>query len=176
MRVIAGQKRGLKLDSPQGVSTRPTEDRVKENVFNILGQQFFDAKVLDLFAGTGQIGIEFLSRGAAAATFVEKDPAAVKVLRHNLTKSGFDGTVVAADVVESLKRVKGTFDYIYMDPPYQDHDLYVNVAEAICQGEMLDGILIVENPSDHVHDLGDYFTLVKEKKYGSTTVSFWSNQ
>lgn len=177
MRIISGSKRGLKLNSPEGENTRPTEDRIKENVFNILGQMFFDTKVLDLFAGTGQIGIEFLSRGAKEVIFVEKDKKVINILKQNLTKSGYSAKIVEKDVINILKELNTQFNYIYMDPPYNDRELYNKTAENIYLEKLLseDGILIVEEKTGDEHDFSKYFELIKRKKYGSTTVGFWRN-
>lgn len=98
MRVISGNKRGLKLQTPIGDGTRPTEDRVKENIFNILGQMFYDSKVIDLFSGTGQIGIEFLSRGAEKVIFVEREKNVLKVLKENLAKASYKAKILEKDV------------------------------------------------------------------------------
>lgn len=175
MRVISGSKRGLKLQTPIGYGTRPTEDRVKENIFNILGQMFYDAKVMDLFSGTGQIGIEFLSRGAKSVIFVEKDKKVLKVLKENLNKASFKAEILEKDALLALNGVGNKFDYIYMDPPYDDSELYYEVAESIYKLDLLeeDGILVVEERTEAQHDFSEYFELIRNKKYGSTTIELW---
>lgn len=175
MRVISGNKRGLKLQTPIGDGTRPTEDRVKENVFNILGQMFYDSKVIDLFSGTGQIGIEFLSRGAEKVIFVEREKNVLKVLKENLAKASYKAKILEKDVLVALDSIDGRFDYIYMDPPYDDEALYYKVAEKIYNLNLLeeDGVLVVEERTESQHDFSEYFEPIKNKKYGSTTIQFW---
>lgn len=175
MRVISGNKRGLKLKAPEGDKTRPTEDRVKENIFNSLGQIFYNSEVLDLFAGTGQIGIEFLSRGAKEVIFVEKDKKVISILKENLTKSGYSAKIIEKDTLIALKQLNLCFDYIFMDPPYDDAFLYKEVAENIFKYKLLkdEGILIVEERTADEHDFSHIFDFIKKKKYGSTTVTYW---
>ena len=119
MRVIAGSARGRKLAAPRGDKTRPTPDRVREALFSILAPNLPDARVLDLFAGTGALGIEALSRGALSATFVEKDRSTVTLLRENLgLLPGASTEVVTLPVERALAGLEGQFDLIFMDPPY----------------------------------------------------------
>ena len=122
MRVIAGTARRRNLVCPSGNQTRPTTDRIKETLFNILQQEVPDCRFLDLFSGCGGIGIEALSRGAREAVFVEKDREAVSCIKTNISNTGFEDRthVMAMDVMQALKRmVPGTaFDIIFLDPPY----------------------------------------------------------
>lgn len=124
MRVIAGKRGHLKLEAPEGMGTRPTTDRIKETLFNILQYDVIDADFLDLFSGSGQIGIEALSRGACHATFVEKDRKASAVIKKNLhtTKLEDESTLLNQNVFDALRGFpKGKrFDIIFMDPPYQE--------------------------------------------------------
>ncbi len=119
MRVIAGKAKGRKLKSVPGGGTRPITDRAKSALFNILGEDVIGCRFLDLFAGTGQVGIEALSRGAAEAVFVERNPAALRTIRENLVHTGLldRAKVVRADVFEFLRREPEPFDYIYIAPP-----------------------------------------------------------
>jgi 16S rRNA (guanine966-N2)-methyltransferase len=120
MRVIAGRARGVPLVAPPGTATtRPIADRAKEALFSILGPRVPGARFLDLFAGTGAVGIEALSRGARAATFVERDPVVVRSLRTNLSKTGLGAgaTVVQADVFAFLRRQPEPFDLAFVGPP-----------------------------------------------------------
>ena len=124
MRVIAGSARGVTLAAPPGSGTRPITDRVKETLFGILGARIPDARVLDLYAGSGAIGIEALSRGAASATFVEADGRAVATLRDNLRRTGLtdDATVVEKGVDPFLGATDlGPWDLAILDPPYDAH-------------------------------------------------------
>jgi 16S rRNA (guanine966-N2)-methyltransferase len=119
MRVIAGSARGVPLAAPKGQGTRPITDRVKETLFGILGERVPDARVLDLYAGSGAIGIEALSRGAASVDFVERDRAALSALRSNLRKTRLIGSVHEADVERFLAIAKGPWDLVVLDPPYE---------------------------------------------------------
>src|SRR5258705_10119522 len=120
MRVIAGRFKGRRLKTPTWEGLRPTSDKLRETLFNILAPRVAGARVLDLFAGTGALGIEALSRGAAHVTFVESDPLAIKAIEQNLAKTRFQGEVMSMDVFSYLDRrahVK-PFDIIIADPPY----------------------------------------------------------
>ena len=121
MRVITGSARGRRLKELEGMETRPTTDRVKEGLFNVLQFDIEGRRVLDLFAGTGQLGIECLSRGASSAVFVDKRPDAVKLIRENLKLCDLTdrARVVAGDSMEFLKSVREKFDLVLLDPPYQ---------------------------------------------------------
>jgi 16S rRNA (guanine966-N2)-methyltransferase len=122
VRIIAGQYRGRRIGTPPGTDTRPTSDRVRESLFSILGP-LHGARVLDLFAGSGALGLESLSRGAAAATFVERAPAALKAIRANLTALQAEASVHDRDVlafVRDASRAGGPYDLVFLDPPYRD--------------------------------------------------------
>ena len=125
MRVIAGSARRTPLKTLEGMNTRPTQDRIKETLFNMLQYDLADCAFLDLFAGSGGIGIEALSRGAGQAVFVEQNEAAVQIVRENLkiTKLEDRAVVMHSDALTALKRLEGKyrFDIIFMDPPY-DHE------------------------------------------------------
>ena len=120
MRIIAGTRKGHTIQAPPGRGTRPTSDRVRENVFNILGP-VDDAVVLDLYAGSGAMGLEALSRGAAQAVFVERDPDALRAIEKNLDKLRLRGTVLRQDAVAVLAGENRKYDLVFVDPPY---DLY----------------------------------------------------
>jgi 16S rRNA (guanine966-N2)-methyltransferase len=119
MRVIAGSARGRRLRAPAGVETRPMMDRVKEALFSSLGTRVVEARVLDLYAGSGALGIESLSRGASSVTFVERGRGALEALRSNLATLEFDGKVVATDVTSFLGGAAGSYDLAFVDPPYR---------------------------------------------------------
>ncbi len=122
MRVIAGKARRLPLKTVPGLETRPTTDRIKETLFNILQPKLLDSRFLDLFSGSGAIGIEALSRGAALAVFIEKSPKAVGCIKENLafTRLQEQARVIKTDVFQGLRQLEGEkpFDCIFMDPPY----------------------------------------------------------
>ncbi|MBA2515335.1 MAG: 16S rRNA (guanine(966)-N(2))-methyltransferase RsmD [Solirubrobacterales bacterium] len=122
MRVIAGRFGGRRLIAPRGTRTRPTSDRVREALFSVLGETVVDAGVLDLFAGSGALGIEALSRGAAHATFVDSAPAAVRAIRSNLESLGIDAEVQRSDARAALRSARAAarqYDLIFLDPPYR---------------------------------------------------------
>jgi 16S rRNA (guanine966-N2)-methyltransferase len=123
VRIIAGTRKGHTIHAPTGRGTRPTSDRVRENVFNILGP-VDGASVLDLYAGSGAMGLEALSRGAEHAVFVERDADAVRVIERNLDKLRLRATVVRQDVVAVLGAEKRKYDLVFVDPPY---DMYADL-------------------------------------------------
>ena len=125
MRVITGTARGTKLKTLEGLSTRPTSDRVKEAIFNIIQFDLEGRRVLDLFAGSGQLAIEALSRGASHGVLVDQNPAAVKVIRENLKKTRLEAqaTVVQSDYLSYLSTTRERFDIILLDPPYRENFL-----------------------------------------------------
>jgi len=149
MRVITGTARGRRLKELEGMETRPTTDRVKEGLFNILQFDIEGRKVLDLFAGTGQLGIECLSRGAASAVFVDRRADAVKLIRDNLktTELTENARVVAGDSMEYLKGLREKFDIIFLDPPYAA-GLLEEAISYIAEFDILSphGIIVAEHP------------------------------
>ena len=149
MRVITGKARGVQLKTPDGMLTRPTTDRVKEALFSIIQFEIPTAKVLDLFGGTGQLGIEALSRGAGGAVFVDDREDACNLIRENLrrTKLAQDAKVVRADYMDYLKRCKEKFGIIFLDPPYAEVFLE-NALKCITEIDILQsgGIIVTERP------------------------------
>ncbi len=145
MRVITGTARGRKLCEPKDMSVRPTADMVKEAVFSIVQFDVPGRRVLDLFAGTGQLGIEALSRGARECVFVDNAPQSLALVRKNLALCGFSGEVVRADARSYLARC-GKFDLVFIDPPYHA-GLYDDVLGAVFQFDILNdgGIILVES-------------------------------
>ncbi|HSX22186.1 MAG TPA: 16S rRNA (guanine(966)-N(2))-methyltransferase RsmD [Gaiellaceae bacterium] len=147
MRIIAGEKRGHTIHAPKGVDTRPTSDRVRENVFNLVGP-VDDASVLDLFAGSGAYGLEALSRGAARVVFVELDRDAVRTIERNLDKLRLKGTVLRQDAITTLATEAGTrkkYDLVLVDPPYDMYlDLQPQLARYLPSVLADDGVLVVE--------------------------------
>lgn len=178
MRVIAGELRGLKLKSPIGDNTRPTEDRIKENVFNVLGGSFYGEKAIDLFSGSASIGIEFLSRGADFCYFVDKNKSSIGIINDNIKKARLESKskVFNKDALEALKLIDEKVSYIYIDPPYENKDLYLESIKSIINLGILEenGKIIIEESTDSRLDFSNLLDLIKEKKYGSVTVSFWS--
>ncbi|SHJ20922.1 16S rRNA (guanine(966)-N(2))-methyltransferase RsmD [Hespellia stercorisuis] len=172
MRVIAGSAKRLQLKTLDGTETRPTTDRIKETLFNMISTYLCDSKFLDLFAGSGGIGIEALSRGAGEAVFVEKNPKAMECIKANLEHTRLEDRAVpmSTDALTALHRLNGSkkFDYIFMDPPY-GQELEKQVLTYLAGSDLLgdDCLIIVEasldTSFDYVMDMG--FTLIKEKKY-----------
>ena len=148
MRVIAGTHRGARIAAPKGLATRPTGDRVREAAFNLIGP-VEDATVLDLFAGSGALGIEALSRGAASATFVESDKAACRTISQNLEKLKLTGArVVCADAVWTLRQESRTYDLVLVDAPYEAWaELEPKLAKHLERVLAPDGLLVVETGS-----------------------------
>ena len=179
MRVISGTSKGRKLATPKNLSLRPTSDRVKESIFNILSGRIEGRMVLDLFAGTGNLGIEALSRGAKKVTFVEKGRDALKLIRRNLARFGLEERsgvlpIDASRAIEILNQEGKTFDLIFMDPPYEKgliertltklnlHPIYHR-----------DSILVIEHHrreflSPAIHG----WSLIRQRRMGDTVISF----
>jgi 16S rRNA (guanine966-N2)-methyltransferase len=148
MRIISGKARGTKLNTLEGLETRPTLDRVKESLFNIINYDLQDAYVLDLFAGSGAIGLESLSRGAKEVVLCDNSKDAVKIINQNIQKTHFEekAKVYNLDFEACLKKLKGqVFDIIYIDPPY-DTDFAVKSVQAILEFKMINenSIVIIE--------------------------------
>ena len=177
MRVITGKARGVSLKTPEGMATRPTADRVKEALFSIIQFEIAGARVLDLFGGTGQLGIEALSRGAKSAVFVDFSDTACKLIRENLrrTKLEAEGTVVRSDYMDYLRRCRETFDIIFLDPPYAEVFLE-NSLNCITEIDILqtNGIIVTERPlgKELPWDFPG-FTRSKDYKYGNTLITLY---
>ena len=182
MRVIAGSAKGRRLAAPHGRLVRPTADRVKEALFSILGSrvELSGATILDLFAGSGALGIEALSRGAAAVTFVEQDHAARGILRANLERCGFaDGVEIVGQAVQAaLARLADQgvrFDGVLMDPPY-GKGLADRALGLLAAGDLVrpGGWVVVEHHSDdRLGDTYEDLRLTTAKRYGKTVVSLY---
>ena len=177
MRVIAGKAKGIPLKTPDGMLTRPTADRVKEALFSILNFDLPGARVLDLFAGTGQLGIEAISRGADSAVFVDEREAACALVRENLKKTGFthQAQVVRADYMNYLRRCREKFDIILLDPPYSEVFLE-NSLKMITEIDILEtgGIIVAERPlgKELSWDFPG-FTRSRDYKYGRTLITIY---
>jgi 16S rRNA (guanine966-N2)-methyltransferase len=178
MRVIAGSAKGTPLQAVPGSGTRPISDRVKEAVFNILGDTIVEANVLDLFAGTGSVAIEALSRGAAGATLVEKHPRAIGTIRDNLRRTRLQdhARVVQADVFKFLGQEAEPFDLIYIAPPqYQSLWQKTLLALEANPGWLdADGLVIVQIFPKEFEPLAlGHLHLTEQRKYGSTQLCFY---
>ena len=180
MRVITGKARGINLKTPDGMATRPTADRVKEALFSIIQYEIPSARVLDLFAGTGQLGIEALSRGARSAVFVDEREDACRLVRENLkrTKLESDARVIRSDYMQFLKCCTEKFDIILLDPPYAEVFLE-NSLKSITEIDILQsgGIIVTERPVEKPLLL-DFpgFTRSKDYKYGKTLLTIFRKE
>ena len=180
MRVISGKARGVSLKTPDGMATRPTADRVKEAIFSIIQFDLPGTTVLDLFAGTGQLGIEALSRDAKIAFFVDEREDACKIIRENLRRTRLENQaqVIRSDYMAFLKNCRTKFDIILLDPPYAEVFLE-NALKLITEIDILQsgGIIVTERP------LGkallcqfEGFERSKDYKYGNTLVTLYRKQ
>lgn len=176
MRIISGQSRGRKLKTLEGMNTRPTADRVKESLFNIIGNNIVDSKVLDLFAGSGALGLEALSRGASECVFVDSSKDAINIIKENikLCRQEVNSRVINDDYMLALKLVSNKkFDFIFVDPPYSK-GIEIKVLENVENILADEGIVIVETDQadilpDEVNNLIKY----DARKYGRTIISFF---
>ncbi len=172
MRVITGIARGRKLKEPEGMDIRPTADQVKESVFNIIQGDVEGRICLDLFSGTGQMGIEALSRGAAGCIFVDSDRTAVKLTKLNLEKTGLKGRVMQADALRFLESGE-KYDLIFIDPPYRS-GLYEQVLERIKVFDKLHtgGIMVVESSADYEPESpGAPYVKLRSYRYGKVRIT-----
>ena len=177
MRVISGLAKGINLKTPEGLATRPTTDRVKEAMFSIIHFDLPNAKVLDLFGGTGQLGIEALSRGAKQAVFVDYQDYACKLIRENLQKTKFShcSSVIRSDYFTYLKSCNEKFDVIFLDPPYIEVFLE-NSLKLITEIDILqtNGIIVTERPLEKElsWDFPGY-SRSRDYKYGKTLLAIY---
>lgn len=178
MRIVAGKARGTKLHALEGLDTRPTTDKVKEAIFNMIGARLDELVVLDLFAGSGALGLEAVSRSAVRAVFVESSPEARRIIDTNIRLCHFESVceIIGSDVVQYLSgKAKGTYDLIFMDPPYFS-GLNEKSLELISAKNLLDpdGLIICEHDASESMPvrIGN-LTCVKVKQYGRVAVSFY---
>jgi len=177
MRVITGKAKGIQLKTPEGMLTRPTADRVKEALFSIINFEVPGARVLDLFGGTGQLGIEALSRGAEQAVFVDAREDACRLIKENLRRTKLDscGRIVRSDYLDYLDRCKEKFDIILLDPPYAEVFLE-NALKRISEIDILqsDGIIVTERPlGKELPWAFDGYARSKDYKYGKTLLTIF---
>lgn len=175
MRVITGSARGRRLETLDGVDVRPTADRVKEAEFSSIQFEIEGRSVLDLFAGSGQLGIEALSRGARAATFVDANPEAVKVIKENLAHTGLaqQASVAAGDFEQFLTYTKAVFDVVFIDPPYSK-GLVDKALPLAAKHTSESGVIVCEVArTDKLPEGADGFELSRRGDYGKTTVGIY---
>ena len=180
LRIIGGELRGKKLYSIRGTAIRPTADRLRESIFNIISAFVRDAVVLDLFAGTGAYGIEALSRGAKSAVFIDNNKAALSAITSNITSCAFDrkARTIRWDIRKNLNCLKSTqsyhFNLVFLDPPYNQsmvEPALFNLGNSKAVAK--DGIIVVEHSDEEtIPDEGDTFGIKDQRKHGKTLVSF----
>jgi len=180
VRIISGERKGMALKAVNGMTTRPTTDKVKESLFNIIGPYFSGGTVLDLFAGSGGLGLEALSRGMEHGIFIEKDSRAFQNLKENISKCRYENCteVYRNDALRAIKLLiknKVQADLIFLDPPYKKQQYY-NMVEDIVANQMIheDGTIVCEH--DREVDLPAVFLdfhKVREEEYGSTIISIY---
>jgi len=181
LRVISGLKKGHKLKAPKGMDVRPTEDRIKESLFNILRYIDEDSIVLDAFGGSGSIGIEFLSRGAKVCYFIDNSYESIEIIKDNLNHTNFmeQSIVFKNDIMVSIKSFgekKIRFDYIYLDPPFRQEGLIHKLLDSISFEDILkdNGIIIIEHEKElKLEDNINEFLKFDYRKYGSKSLSFY---
>lgn len=181
MRVIAGSVKGRKLKAPSGLHTRPITDMIKEALFNVWGTDIYDATVLDLFAGSGSVGIEALSRGAGKVIFVDNDINAIKIIKENLSNCGFaKGFEVQYNdvfkVIDLLSRHGQKFNYIYADPPFSNPGIFNEIMLVLGRKDILeaDGVLVIR--AQKQKEMAETFnSLVKYRlrNYGESNLHYY---
>lgn len=178
MRVISGSARGHKLKAPEGLNTRPTTDRIKESLFNIIAMDLYECKFLDLFSGSGGMGIEALSRGAEKAVFVDKDRESISIIKDNLKATKLDGKaqVLNCDITSAISRLGSLgekFDIIFMDPPY-NKGLVETALTYIVKENLLatDGYIIAEQSQEDEIPSISGLVVTRIKDYKITKMTF----
>ena len=178
MRIITGKARGVKLLTLEGENTRPTSERAKEAVFSMLAFDIEGREVLDLYAGSGQMGLEALSRGAMRTTFIDNSSAAVDIIKKNIIKTKLiDGAVcLKSDVNDFLKRARGQFDIVFIDPPYALRAVS-SALEIMVERKLLkpSSIVVCESEEENIFEnnptLEKYFTVKRRAKYGMAHIT-----
>lgn len=180
VRIISGTMKGRKLIAPPGLDVRPTSDKIKGALYNILSDRITMASFLDLYAGSGSVGIEGLSRGARHVVFVDQDRKHLRTLRKNIPKGLFEGCyqIVEKSASDFLSRTKQSFDFIFIDPPYASDEVE-KILPRLKQGDIIakDGEIIIEH--HHKRSLPEeigIFLLIKKYKYGETLLSFYGRK
>ncbi len=179
MRIISGKAKGTKLYTLEGTNTRPTLDRVKESIFNIIQNDIEDAEILDLFAGSGAIGLEFLSRGAKKAVLCDKSKDAIEIIKRNVQKTHMEEKtqILNLDFEVCLDKIKNQqFDIIYLDPPYVTEYILKSIEKIIAQGNLKkEGLMILETDDEQriLREIeSEEVRIVDKRKYGRATIIF----
>ncbi len=179
MRVVAGTLRGRRLKTPEGRSIRPTTDRIREAIFNLLGPGLEACCALDAFAGTGAMGIEALSRGVGRVTFVDKNPMAHALVQENLKRCGLEGQaeLLQSDALGVLNQRGAEFELIFLDPPYRQ-DLVLQALERLVKLRLLEGSRIVCECEAGLElpERAGRLQRIKQRRYGDTQVAIFERQ
>lgn len=190
MRLTGGASRGKVLSTPSGNKTRPTDARTREMLFNMLGAAVVDARVLDLYAGSGAVGLEALSRGAASCVMVEQSKPVAALIRRNLENCGYceQGEVWPCSVTVALRKLTALsreFDLIFADPPFHDAKEWIAFAQSIDKAAVLlhnsmevsssQSLLVVQHPFRQPLELGKRFEKLQERRAGESVLSFFTN-
>ena len=181
MRVISGRAKGKRLKAPSGMDTRPITDMIKEALFNVLGANVVNAKFLDLFAGSGSVGIEALSRDAQTVVFVDYSQDAIKTIKDNLNHCSllYGYEIYKNDVVAAVKRLKKRqllFDFIYVDPPFTQENIFPKIMTVLDEAHILepDGTLIIRTPKKmHLQEKFNKITRFRVSNYGESTLNYY---
>jgi 16S rRNA (guanine966-N2)-methyltransferase len=175
VRIIAGLFKGRRLEAPGWPGLRPTSDKLRETLFNILAPRIEGARVLDAYAGTGAVGLEALSRGAADVVFIDRDRRATGLVRKNLTRCGVERryTILCGEIAEALGRLDSgaRFDLIFLDPPY-DHPPTLDVLDALARRLEPSGLMVLERATRGAVDVPAEFERVRDVKSGDSTLTF----
>ena len=179
MRIISGEAKGRTLFAPQGAETRPTSDKIRGSVFNIIGARTVNARVLDLFGGTGALALEALSRGAAFAAISDSARAALQAIERNarnVAGESFDRRVriIRADYRAAIEKVAGPFDLVFLDPPYRMTDAYADAVKRLADAGKLakDCLIVMERQKAVQIQLDERFESFDARAYGDTVVEF----
>jgi 16S rRNA (guanine966-N2)-methyltransferase len=172
VRIVAGSRKGHRIAAPKGTATRPTSDRVRENAFNLIGA-VDGATVLDLFAGSGAMGLEALSRGAASAVFVESSREACRVINQNLDKLRLNATVLCADALRTLATEPNRYDLVLVDPPY-DFGARERLAASLPRVLAEDGLLVYETGAKAEPEI-DGLRVRTSRKYGAARLTLFEH-
>lgn len=173
MRIIAGKYRSRVLKALPGEQTRPTLDQIKESFFNAIGPYFEKGRVLDVFGGSGAIALEFLSRGIQEAVIIEKNKAALNIIKENCSMLESEAVqILSGSYIEAIKKIEGTFDYIYCDPPYQFKDK-LRLFESLKPFLRQESILFYEADKSEILPAFEGYELVKTKLYKRTQINWF---
>lgn len=176
MRIISGEHRGRKLLEFEGMNIRPTTDRVKESMFNLIQDWIYDARILDMFAGSGALSFEALSRGARSAVCIDRDLRSIDVIRKNAQTLNYTDkcVILNMDSMDYLKQCSEAFDVVFMDPPYNKGFIEPALKAITEKGILSDnGIIVLESDDTDFYGAADKLEILKQRKYGRTYITIY---